>query len=105
MTELKKKIDCEKCGKFVNLKDACFVFHHFDKKTNKRLDKSICSIWCTKCQNKSNPYWVGIFMEDKDGILDCPEETVDTLGHLHDKIWFDADNFIIKLKRLRSFSK
>ncbi len=99
-----KKVECEKCGKQADLEDICFVFIHWTDDGKEKRDKSKCEFWCTACQNESNPYWVALTdPENGNGFLDSAEEVVDTLQHLNHKGWFNAQEFVDKMDKLRGF--
>lgn len=108
MIKLKEvDIECENCKKVTKADDMCFVFLHWEKVNGNRvrLDKRRCKLYCTECQNISNPYWIGLLdREDNSGFFDSPEETIDTMCHLMEKGWLDVEGFVEKWKKLRKFS-
>ena len=94
------RVKCEECGKSSDLEDICFVFI----RSNGGFDiKDKCKLWCTECQNKTNPYYLPITTYNKRGFLDSPEETIDWLQHLNHKGWFNPQDFMDKMDSLRGF--
>lgn len=82
---------CEECGKD---EATCFVF------PPEETFCPHCFFWCDKCQNKTNPYWMGFedFFGNDAGMIDW-------MAHIQEKTWFDHLDFFRMMKRLRKASK
>lgn len=82
---------CEECKKKIA---TCFVFK--DKYVKENEYRMKCYFFCDKCQNESNPYWIGF-----DDFFNDTASIIDWLAHMEEKTWFDEKDFFEMMRRFR----